>query len=259
MQNDNKHMLAYKKCYDRMFKEFKDKLAQEYTLMKNTYMQEYEQNYQLNLQDKNDHIKEIKNHISKKDEDIALRKEQYDELKNKVFTFLRNKYNLFMKRVFYNEMLYFAELSKREKRLKAYSKNYMYRRRVRLLFCSWRGVSHQWFKKRINKEAIEYERTQRDKELIHWDKEVDALKVYMAQLQEKIRIEVQAREELTRTYEQSLNKGVVQLNAETRSLADNPLVKEISLMVAQEILNKSRSDPSIANLLTAGGGFGGQQ
>jgi hypothetical protein len=41
-----------------------------------------------------------------------------------------------------------------------------------------------------------------------------------------------AREELTRTYENSLNRGVVQLNEETRSLAENPLIKEISLMVA---------------------------
>jgi hypothetical protein len=28
--NDNKHMLSFKKCYDRLFKEFKDKLVGEY-------------------------------------------------------------------------------------------------------------------------------------------------------------------------------------------------------------------------------------
>jgi hypothetical protein len=58
-------------------------------------------------------------------------------------------------------------------------------------------------------------------------------------LQEKIRIEVAAREDLAMTYEQSLNKGVGQLNDETRMLADNPLVKEISLIVAQELVRKS--------------------
>lgn len=97
---------------------------------------------------------------------------------------------MFIKKVFFNEMLYFAQVEKRGKRLKAYSKNYMYRRKMRKLFYNWRAVSHQWFKKRINKEAIDYEKKQRDKELTQWDKEVDALKVYMAQLQEKIRIEV---------------------------------------------------------------------
>lgn len=41
-----------------------------------------------------------------------------------------------------------------------------------------------------------------------------------------------AREELTKTYEASLNRGVVQLNEETKTLAENPLIKEISLIVA---------------------------
>ena len=45
------------------------------------------------------------------------------------------------------------------------------------------------------------------------------------------------------TYEQSLNKGVGQLNEETKGLADNPLVKEISLIVAQELVRKSQMDP----------------
>jgi hypothetical protein len=36
-----------------------------------------------------------------------------------------------MKKVFFNEILYFADMQKREKRLNAYSKNYMYRRNMR--------------------------------------------------------------------------------------------------------------------------------
>ena len=77
-------------------------------------------------------------------------------------------------------MLYFTQLKKREHRLKAYTKNFMYRRNMRLLFGSWRGVTHKWFKKRINKEAIEYEAMKREEILVHWDKEVEALKLYMA-------------------------------------------------------------------------------
>lgn len=46
----------------------------------------------------------------------------------------------------------------------------------------------------------------------------------MAQLQDKIRVEVAAREELAKTYESSLNKGVGELNNETRVLAENPLI-----------------------------------
>jgi hypothetical protein len=55
----------------------------------------------------------------------------------------------------------------------------------------------------------------------------------MAQIEDKIKQEVQAREQLTVSYEGSLNKGVSKLNQETGLLADNPLVHEISLVVAK--------------------------
>jgi hypothetical protein len=61
---------------------------------------------------------------------------------------------------------------------------------------------------------------------------------------------VAAREELAKTYEESLNKGVVQLNNETRVLAENPLIQEISLLVAQELINKSKADPTLSQILT---------
>ncbi len=44
---------------------------------------------------------------------------------------------------------------------------------------------------------------------------------------------------MTRTYEASLNTGVNKLNQETEVLAENPLVREISLIVARELLKKS--------------------
>jgi len=80
----------------------------------------------------------------------------------------------------FDEFNFYVQLVKREKRLKAYSKNYMFRRKLRLLFGSWRGVSHQWFKERINREAVEYETRKREEHLVQWDKSVEVLKLYMA-------------------------------------------------------------------------------
>lgn len=70
LPNDNKHMLTFKKCYDRLFKDFKDKLVAEYSQMKGSYLTEYEMNYNANLQDKTTHIKELQNHITDKEADI---------------------------------------------------------------------------------------------------------------------------------------------------------------------------------------------
>lgn len=77
-----------------------------------------------------------------KDEDINDKKERYDVMKQKIYKLLQRKYNLFISKVYFNEILYFTQLQKREKRLKAYSKNFMYRRKMRNLFYNWRGVSH---------------------------------------------------------------------------------------------------------------------
>ena len=51
------------------------------------------------------------------------------------------------------------------------------------------------------------------------------------------------------TYEQSLNRGVTKLNTETGLLADNPLINEISIIVAKQLLMKSREDPEALNQL----------
>ena len=82
-----------------------------------------------------------------------------------------------------------------------------------------------------------------------WTSKVDQLMLYMAQLEDKIKQEVQAREHLAIQYESSLNKGVSKLNQETNLLADNPLIHEISLIVAKQLLTKSKEDPNALNAI----------
>lgn len=77
--------------------------------------------------------------------------------------------------------------------------------------------------------------------MTHFTSKVDALLLYMAQLEEKIKVEQEAREQLTVTYEASLNQGVNKLNTETQVLAENPLVKEISLLVARELMRNGQN------------------
>ena len=62
----------------------------------------------------------------------------------------------------------------------------------------------------------------------------------IAQLEDKIKREVHIRQQLTIQYEDALNRGVKHLNHETTLLADNPLIQEISLVVANQLLQKSK-------------------
>jgi len=53
---------------------------------------------------------------------------------------------------------------------------------------------------------------------VQWSTKVDALMLYVAELEDKIRQEQESREKLTLSYEQSLNVGHTRLINETQLL-----------------------------------------
>lgn len=68
-------------------------------MFKNAYMQEYEKNYQANMNEKNAHIDEVKKHIEEKEEDIKEKEEKYEAIKEKTFRLLKHKYDLYLQRI----------------------------------------------------------------------------------------------------------------------------------------------------------------
>jgi hypothetical protein len=72
---------------------------------------------------------------------------------------------------------------------------------------------------------------------------------YVEQWEERIRQEVVAREQLTKIYERSLNTGAEKLNNETMNMAESPLVREISLLVAKELLKAGQNNESINEMM----------
>lgn len=119
----------------------------------------------------------------------------------------------------------------------------MFRRKLKLIFENWRQISHQWFKERLDREESGFRSELEGRMLVQWSSRVDAQMLYMAQLEEKIKAEQESREALAATYERSLNAGVSHLNNETRELAANPLVQEISLLLAKQLMQNG-GDPS---------------
>jgi hypothetical protein len=129
---------------------------------------------------------------------------------------------------------YYAMCHKRKKRIQAYIKNKLHRRRQRLMFASWRQVVHEEFKEKLESEKHQKRMELESKMLVKWSNKVDALYLYMQQLEDKIKLEQEARENLARTYDQSLNQGFSQLNLETKGLSHNPLVNEVVIKHCNE-------------------------
>lgn len=88
-------------------------------------------------------------------------------------------------------------------------------------------MTHQWFKERIDSEKATIRSELESKMLIQWSSKVDALMLYMAQLEDKIKIEQEARQKLAEAYDASLSNGFSRLNIETQVLQANPLIGEV--------------------------------
>jgi len=59
LTNDNKHVVAFKNTYDRLFADFHANLMKEYNMMKEGYILDYQANYQSNLNEKQANIEQF--------------------------------------------------------------------------------------------------------------------------------------------------------------------------------------------------------
>lgn len=125
------------------------------------------------------------------------------------------KYRQTLLRRAFKDWRYIQQCEKQRSRVVNYWRNDRFRRKLRLVFEGWRGVTHEWFKERLDNEKGQFRQELEGRLLVQWRDKVDAQVLYMAQLEEKIKNEVEAREKLAQTYERSLNTGVNHLNNET--------------------------------------------
>jgi len=63
---------------------------------------------------------------------------------------------------------FYTNVKKRKNRLEAFTRNTIHRNKMRRLFESWRGVSHQWFKERLDREKETFRAELESKILTQW-------------------------------------------------------------------------------------------
>jgi hypothetical protein len=83
----------------------------------------------------------------------------------------------------------------------AYTRNTIYRNSLTRIFRGWRSCSHSWGIERINNSEDIFRKDLERQKLTMWTSKVDQLMLYMAQMEDKIKSEVKAREMLSLTYE----------------------------------------------------------
>lgn len=96
---------------------------------------------------------------------------------------------------------FYFSIYKRKARLAAYTRNTLYRKKLVRLFTSWRRVTDMEFKERLNREKNTFRHDLESKILVQWSTKVDALTLYVAELEDKIKHEQEAREKLKIAYD----------------------------------------------------------
>ena len=119
-------------------------------------MSEYQSNFNQNSSRRDDKIGEMNSAIESQENLIKeLRKlgEHQQSAMNKYF---HMKQDVHTYRVVWKAWLHYTMVKKRKNRIAAFSRNKLHRAKMRRLFESWRGVSHQWFKERIDTDKQAY-------------------------------------------------------------------------------------------------------
>ena len=119
-------------------------------------MSEYQENFNQNSSRRDDKIHEMNAAIEFQDNNIKdlLKNEEHQE--SAMTRFFTMKQNAYQMRMIWKSWLHYTKVQKRKSRVAAYTRNKLFRRKLRRLFESWRGVSHEWFKERINVEKQEF-------------------------------------------------------------------------------------------------------
>ena len=83
--------------------------------------------------------------------------------------------------------------------------------------------------RKLAQKETEFRAELESKILVQYRNKVDSLLLYAAELEDKIKMEQDAREQMTILYDQSLSKGFQVLGNETNCLSQVPLQPEILL------------------------------
>lgn len=84
---------------------------------------------------------------------------------------------------------FYFSVYKSKARKAAYMRNTLHRKKMNRLFESWRGVTHHEFQVRMDHERRTFRMNLETEILTVWSTKVDALMLYVAELEDKIKQE----------------------------------------------------------------------
>lgn len=148
-------------------------MLNEYKLRKELYIEEYTQNYQINLNEKQANIDDFVGTINdKKQENFDIDKKKQQNLSS-LNRFTAMKCRLFYYRVCIKFWKVYLKRRKEKNRKAAYTRNTIYRNRLTRIFRGWRSATHEWGIERISNNEGTFRLELERERLTMWTSKVD--------------------------------------------------------------------------------------
>lgn len=143
-------------------------------------MEEFTQNYEANVQRKDDKIAEVNAEIEHQNAMIDDLKLQKDKQKSCMSRFFKQRADQYKSRAVIAVWLRKYKIKKSQNRIAAFTRNTMYRRKMRTLYENWRKVAHCRFKKELELAESVYKQREEDANLNIYAHQVEALNLLKA-------------------------------------------------------------------------------
>lgn len=196
LQDTTQSVVTFNKKLDVNFEEFAVKVSNDFHNMHSAFINDLQNNFNANNSRVSDKLDEMKSSITDQKNVTKQLKSQIKTQKNLLENFYEKKTNNYYFRVCFAGYKYFHKAEKRKSRVYNYAQNAVARYRKKRWFYAFRKETHRKFKEHVMEMKYKIEKQMRDEKLNVWTSKVDALKRYMAQLEEKIEGEIAEREEL---------------------------------------------------------------
>ena len=180
LTNDNRHIQQFKATYDKLFYEFHQAMFEEYKNLKETYIAEYQDNYQMNLNEKQANIDGFLETIEEKKKQVGELERFKAQNQSCIQRFFEMKTRLRYYKTYLKGWQAWFKRRKEKKRVAAYTRNHIYRMKMKSCFRQLRAICHEEGRKKIKEWQADFQNKLETEKLTMWSSKVDQLMLYMA-------------------------------------------------------------------------------
>lgn len=140
-------------------------MIKEYETCRAKYMEDFRENYEANVQRKDDKIAEVNAEIANQEATIDDLKLQKDKQKSCMTRFFKQRADQYKTRAVISVWLRKYKIKRSQNRIAAFTRNTMYRRKMQTLYANWRKVAHEKFKRELELAESVYKQREEDANL----------------------------------------------------------------------------------------------